>query len=64
MSVNPIWTVHCDGGGIGCHGWTAEEETKKSARKTAKARGWRVGHRDGTGWLLDYCPPCRRARGL
>lgn len=60
MSCDPIWSVHCSD----CGQWVATEETKASARRTAKARGWLVNYRSGAGMLLDYCPDCRKAREL
>lgn len=65
MSCTPIFSVWCDGGVLspGCHVWTAQEESKASARKTARLRGWWCG-RSGSGVINDYCPACRKLRDL
>jgi hypothetical protein len=56
MSCTPLYSVHCDGGGPACEGWTAQEETRASARLTAKLRGWVTRRQDGR--TYDYCPNC------
>lgn len=65
MGLYPTWTVHCDGGDDGCHGWAGQEDSRALARAFARARGWLVppgSRRDAV--LLDYCPSCRKLRGL
>lgn len=52
--------MYCDG----CGQRGPEEFTKASARKTVRARGWLVCHRNGSGIILDYCPACRKEREI
>lgn len=59
MSCDPIWSVHCNG----CFQWTAEERSAAEARKVARARGWWSGKAEGR-VRMDYCPQCRKERGL
>ena len=58
MSVDPIWTVFCDGDG--CGQWCSETQpSRPEARVAAKAMGWtekRTGDR-----TLNLCPRCSTA---
>ncbi len=56
MTVSAMWSVFCQGGAKPCHGWIAEEDSKRLARRVAATNGW--VRREVDGRIIDLCPAC------